>query len=443
MPSSVPETPSVISVGELNRLARIALERALPSCWVSGEISNLSRPASGHWYFTLKDAQAAVRCVMFRARNQFVDWSPRDGERVEIRAQPTLYEARGDYQLNVDAMRHGGQGNLFEAFLRLKARLEDEGLFSPDKKRPLPTYPQVIGIITSLGAAALKDALSTLRGRWPSARIILYPASVQGASAPEELARALSAAGDRMECEVLLLIRGGGSLEDLNAYNQESLTRAIAACPLPVIAGIGHETDFSIADFVADQRAPTPTGAAQIATPDMREVAQHLTHLASRIRRTHERSMRDNAQHLDGLTRRLLRPSERLMAKRERLQALKDTLTSQFQSYRRHARHRVLLATSGLRKPTVESGRQRLSGMSAQLHHVRDRHLNGLRQRLDQAFASLKYLNPEGVLTRGFCIARDEQGGVVRHATDVAIGDNLTLTLAKGGLVTQILRKNK
>ncbi len=259
----------VIAVSALNRMAREALEAALPLLWVGGEISNLTRASSGHVYFTLKDASAQVRCAMWRNRAQLLAFRPENGMRVEARALVTLYEARGDYQLNVEALRPAGIGNLFEAFNRLKARLAAEGLFDPDQRRPLPRFPRAVGIVTSLQAAALRDVLVTLRRRAPHLPVVLYPAPVQGADAAARLVAAVRDAGRRAPqdgIDLLLLVRGGGSIEDLWSFNDEALARALRACPLPVVCGVGHETDFTIADFAADLRAPTPTGAAEIAS---------------------------------------------------------------------------------------------------------------------------------------------------------------------------------
>src|SRR5690349_4376276 len=235
-----PSQPPVISVAELNRLARDVLERSLPFTWVAGEVSNSKRYDSGHCYFTLKDAQAQVDCVMFRNRAQLLGWLPQDGMRVEVRAAPTLYEARGKFQLNVDTMRRGGLGALYEAFERLKARLEREGLFDPARKRALPRFPRTIGIVTSPQAAALRDVLTTLERRMPSAAVIIYPTPVQGEGAGARIAQALATAAARAECDVLIVCRGGGSIEDLWAYNDEGLARAIAACSIPVVSGVGH-----------------------------------------------------------------------------------------------------------------------------------------------------------------------------------------------------------
>jgi len=248
----------VLSVSELNRMARRALESQLPLLWVEGEVSNFTRAASGHWYFAIKDASAQVRCVMFRGRNQFADFTPANGDHVEVRALPSLYEARGEFQLGVEQIRRAGAGRLYEAYLRLKAKLEAEGLFDPAKKRPLPRFPRRVGIVTSPQAAALHDVLTALARRMPGLPVVIYPTPVQGASAGAQIAAAIRAAGARAECDVLLVCRGGGSLEDLWAFNDEMVARAIAASPLPVVSGVGHETDFTLADFAADLRARRP-----------------------------------------------------------------------------------------------------------------------------------------------------------------------------------------
>jgi len=443
MPAESNDSQSVLSVSELNRLARLALERTLPSCWVVGEISNLSRPSSGHWYFTLKDAQATARCAMFRARNQFVSWIPRDGERVELRAQATLYEARGDFQLLVDAMRQAGQGSLFEDFLRLKAKLESEGLFSAERKRDLPRFPQTIGILTSPNAAALRDALSTLSKRWPSARVVLYPSPVQGQQAAESLTKALELAQARAECDVLLLIRGGGSLEDLQAYNHEGLARAIAASRIAVISGVGHETDFCIADFVADWRAPTPTGAAQAVCPDAREVAQHVAHLAARVARIQHGNLRAAAQRFDGLAQRLQKPSQRLAARLTHLSGLRATLMTAFKARQGHARHRLELAGKTLEHhaPGVGIAQERLRNIAMRLSAAFKQQLQARHQRYERSRSGLQLLNPSAVLDRGYAIVRDASGGLMTRASDVSIGDGIAIRLAHGGLNATVREK--
>ncbi|HDR8880578.1 TPA: exodeoxyribonuclease VII large subunit, partial [Burkholderia territorii] len=312
----------VIPVSALNRAISTMLERSFPLLWISGEVSNFTRAASGHWYFSIKDQQAQMRCVMFRGRAQYAEFTPREGDRIEVRAVVTMYEPRGEVQLNVEAVRRTGQGRLYEAFLRLKAQLEAEGLFAPERKRPLPAHPRAIGIVTSLQAAALRDVLTTLARRAPHIPVIVYPAPVQGAGSAEKLVAAVQTANARREVDVLLVCRGGGSIEDLWSFNDEALARAIAASELPVVSGVGHETDFTIADFAADLRAPTPTGAAELASPQrallLREVADRQRALA----RCLERGLEQRAQQLDWLARRLVSPAERLRRQRTHVEQL-------------------------------------------------------------------------------------------------------------------------
>jgi exodeoxyribonuclease VII large subunit len=274
---------AVLSVSQLLRSARDVLERRFPLQWVAGEISNLRPAASGHLYFTIKDETAQVDCVMFKSRAAALDWEPADGLRVEVRALVTLYEPRGRFQLNVEGMRRAGLGPLYERFLKLKDKLGREGLFDPDAKRPIPEHPGQIGIVTSLAAAALRDVLTTLRRRNPSIPVIVYPAPVQGEGAAAKLAQTLATANARAECDVLLLVRGGGSIEDLWQFNEESLARAIRASDIPIVCGVGHETDFTIADFAADARAPTPTAAAELVSPSLEAIRARIAETMLRI----------------------------------------------------------------------------------------------------------------------------------------------------------------
>ena len=265
-------SPAVIPVGLLVSSARLILERHLGLVWVSGEISNFTRAASGHCYFNLKDSTAQVRCVFFRQKAHFAGFALKDGLAIEVRATAAIYEARGEFQLNVETVRLAGVGALYEKFERLKARLAADGWFAPERKRSLPVYPRAVGIVTSTRAAALRDILTTLRRRWPAMPVILYPAAVQGEGAAAEIALAIATANARAEVDVLIVARGGGSIEDLWAFNEEVVARAVLDSRLPVVSGVGHETDFTICDFTADARAPTPTGAATLAVPDRRAV---------------------------------------------------------------------------------------------------------------------------------------------------------------------------
>src|SRR5262245_59951081 len=293
----------ILSVTELLRSVRDTLERRFPLAWVRGELSNLSRAPSGHCYFTLKVGTAQVDCVMFRSRAATLDWEPREGMQVEVRALPTLYEPRGRFQLTVEGMRRAGLGPLYERFLRLKEKLGAEGLFDERLKRELPPFPRAIGVITSLAAAALRDVLTTLARRNPAIEVIVYPVPVQGDGAAERIATMLKRAARRAECDVLLLVRGGGSIEDLWPFNEEAVARAIRACPIPVVAGVGHETDFTIADFAADRRAPTPTAAAELASDSRARLLGRVAECGRCVSREVRRRLGYGAQGDDGPAR--------------------------------------------------------------------------------------------------------------------------------------------
>jgi exodeoxyribonuclease VII large subunit len=411
--SSPSQTAPMLSVSSLNRNVRDLLEHRIPLLWVTGEISNLSMPRSGHWYFSLKDEAAQVRCVMFRNRSALLDWQPREGMHVEARALVTLYEARGDFQLNVEFMRQAGQGALYEAFLRLRDRLQSEGLFAEELKRPLPRYPRSVGIVTSLQAAALRDVLTTLARRNPALPVVIYPSAVQGAEAPAQLMRALAAANRRREVDVLILCRGGGSIEDLSGFNDEALARAIRASGIPLICGVGHETDFTIADFVADRRAPTPTAAAELVSRPRAEILGAIADLAGRLTRCTLRRLETLAQHADQLSRRVVHPGRRLALQREALAQLQARLT------RAHG------ACMEQRRWRLQASRQRLGlGGAAALSRAS--------QSLVACSRALDHLDPRAVLQRGYSIVRDEQGHIVRGAGEVQPAQALDIAFASG-----------
>jgi exodeoxyribonuclease VII large subunit len=437
------ESPAdVISVTELNRLARFALERALPIRWVSGEVSNLSRAPSGHWYFTLKDAHAAVRCAMFRNRNQFLDWLPENGMQVEVKAQATLYEARGDFQLSVEAMRRAGLGALFEAYARLKAKLEVEGLFDAGRKRALPALPSRIGIVTSAKAAALRDVLSTLRRRWPAASLVIYPTLVQGKGAAEQIASAIKLAGTRAESDLLLLVRGGGSIEDLWAFNEEAVARAIAACPIPVVTGVGHETDFTIADFVADLRAPTPTGAAQLATPDRRELLHRLAQSLRRLRLAQRRRLDSLAQRLDGLGKALQHPTSRLQARRQHLGHLQRRMQlaagTRLAELARHASYLANRLAQAAPRPAdrLLASEHLMRRLSVAWRVAQQKRLGQLQALQNE----LGHLNPGAILARGYSLVRREDGAIVRDARQLAPDSPLAIRFAQGSAMARVER---
>jgi exodeoxyribonuclease VII large subunit len=423
----------VLSVSGLNRLVRDCLEAAFPLTWVGGEISNLTLAASGHVYFSLKDASAQVRCVMWRNRAQLLGWRPENGQQVEVRALVSFYEPRGEFQLNVETIRRAGQGDLFERFLRLKAQLEAEGLFTAEIKRPLPEHPRALAVVTSLQAAALRDVLTTLRRRAPHVRIDLYPTPVQGEGAADRIAAAvqLAAAGG---CDAILLCRGGGSIEDLWSFNEEVVARAIRASRLPVVAGIGHETDFTIADFAADRRAATPTAAAEILSPDREALLADLRKFHGRIARQLARGLAERAQQIDRLAARLTHPAEHLRQRRENIARLGGQL-------RRARDHQI-----GFRRQGLDTLAHRLHGARPRPEHARDS-LRHLRHRIGQAArqqmtgaaaklialrASLIQLDPRAVLERGYALAIGPDGRAVRDAAALNPGDALRLGFARG-----------
>ncbi len=381
----------VITVTELNRMARNLLEHSFPLFWVSGEVSNFTRAASGHWYFSLKDAGAQVRCVMFKGRNSYVDFLPREGDKIEARCTVTLYEARGDFQLTVEFVQRAGLGALFEAFERLKNKLALEGLFDEANKLPIPKHPKQIGIVTSADAAALRDVLTTLRRRMPNIPVIIYPTPVQGKGAAELIAKAINTAHARAECDVLVICRGGGSIEDLWQFNEEIVARAIANCTIPTISGVGHETDFTICDFVADMRAATPTAAAELATPSREALLNAISQFRLHLSRNMQFTLNQRTQALDYLARRLISPSQQIEQQKQQLV---------------HATRRLQSAMTQL----LATKQQNLLRLSQNLQH----------------------LNPRAVLTRGYALVQNQNGAIVSTSEQLNKGDQVKLTFGIG-----------
>jgi exodeoxyribonuclease VII large subunit len=430
----------VWSVSALNRSVRDLLEHRFPLLWVAGEISNFTLARSGHLYFTLKDDQAQARCVMFRSRGAYLDWQPRDGMKVEVRALVTLYEPRGDFQLNVEFMRPAGLGALYEAFLRLRDRLEGEGLFDPALKRAPPPFPRAIGVVTSLAAAALRDVLTTLARRNPSIPVVIYPTAVQGEGAPAEIVAALAAAGRRRECDVLIVCRGGGSIEDLWAFNDERVARAIRECPIPVVVGVGHDTDFTIADFAADVRAPTPTGAAELVSPARDELRAGIGALAARLHRRVARDLDTRSQLLDHLTRRLVHPGRRLDAQAALVAQLRSRLgLAAAQSLERVGwRVRALADRAARGLPALAPLELRVSGLAQRAGAAASRALESRATRLGALIQNLSHLDPRAVLERGYSIVRDTDGRIVRRSAGLAHGALLDVTFAEGGASARV-----
>ncbi len=435
-----PVSAPVIPVSLLNRLAREHLESAFPLSWVAGEISNLTYAASGHVYFSLKDAAAQVRCVMFRNRAQLLGWRLENGQHIEARALVTLYEARGEFQLNVESARQAGRGNLHEQFLRLKDKLESEGLFAAGNKRPLPSFPTSIGIVTSPQAAALRDVLTTLARRAPHVDVTIYPTPVQGEGAAAQIVIALGQAAQRAECDVLLLCRGGGSLEDLRAFNDESVARAIRASGMPVVTGIGHETDFTIADFAADQRAPTPTAAAELAAPERAALYERLASSRKILRRQIRHQIELRHQQADLLASRLVHPAKRLADQGEQLLNLRRRLDAGLlaAAARGHQSLAELSRRLLLVRPRTDQHSHRLDSLRQQLSGACRRHLATRQAHLLKLAAGLDHLNPQAVLARGYGIVTDERGRIVRDSRTLEPNQRIAVSLHRGSLEARV-----
>ena len=433
--------PRVWQVGALTRAVAQALETRFNPVAVRGEVSGFTRAASGHCYFALKDASGQLRCAMFRRAASLLDFVPAEGDQVELRGRLSVYEPRGELQLVVESMARAGQGALFEQFLRLKARLEAEGLFEAARKRPLPEPPRGIGVVTSLGAAALRDVLHALARRVPHVPVLLAPAAVQGAGAPAELQRALQRlyrhAAELAEpsVDLILLVRGGGSIEDLWAFNDEQLARSIAASPVPVVSGVGHETDFTIADFVADLRAPTPTAAAELASAPRLQWLAAAEARHERLQRALRRRLDAEAQRIDWMAGRLGRPSAALAGERLRLdraaQRLRHALALRLERERARLSRQVerLPRTA---PPLLAAERQRLTGLAERLPVALARQCEAAQQRLARAALRLDALDPQRVLERGYAWLEDAQGRPVTQAAQTHPGQPLAATLADG-----------
>ena len=398
--SDLVSSQKILSVSQLNRLAREVLEQSFPLFWVSGEVSNFTRASSGHWYFSLKDSAAQVKCVMFKGRNAYVDFMPKEGDKIEARCTVTLYEARGDFQLTLEFVQKAGLGALFEAFEKLKIKLEHEGLFDAAFKKVIPKFPRTVGIVTSKEAAALRDVLSTLKRRNPAISVIIYPTPVQGKGAAALIAKAIHTANERAEVDTLIICRGGGSMEDLWQFNEEVVARAIDDSAIPTISGVGHETDFTICDFVADLRAATPTAAAELACADMHSLQKQLHHLWSRLERRMDTGLQGHAQRLDYLARRLISPAQQIEIKRNQISMLQ---------------HRMDIGLQSILKLQ--------------------------QQRLFNLQNSLAQLNPQNVLARGYALVQDVNGLLISDAAQLKPEQSVRISFAHGNAdatITQI-----
>ncbi|HEX5162856.1 MAG TPA: exodeoxyribonuclease VII large subunit [Steroidobacteraceae bacterium] len=443
-PSPRPER-DVYTVSRLNKEVRLLLESGMPLLWLEGELSNFAAPASGHWYFSLKDSQAQVRCAMWRQRNSTVKFRPKDGLAVLVRARVGLYEPRGEYQLIVEHLEEAGEGALKREFEKLKTRLAAEGLFAAERKRALPAVPRRIGVVTSPTGAAIHDILRVLRARFPVAPVLVYPTAVQGAAAVPEIVRAIETASRRNECDVLIVARGGGSLEDLWCFNDERVARAIAACRIPTVSGVGHEVDVTIADFVADLRAPTPSAAALAATPDKATWLESLALMATRFGGAMGRYLRARGLDLGALVQRLQvsQPGAKLAQHAQRLDDLEQRLRLSLRATVLKDRERLQVLSTRLWR---ENPRHRLEALCARAAAVRQRlgaaigsRLGGLEQRLALASRTLDAVSPLATLGRGFAVvSRADDGTLLRDAAQAPEGTEIEARLSKGRLRARV-----
>ena len=434
-------TRPALTVSALNRAVSGLLQRSFPLVRVRGEIANLTRANSGHWYFVLKDNQAQARCVMFRARNQLLGWMPRDGDGVEVSAVVSMYEARGEFQLGIESMRRAGQGRLFEEFLRLKAQLAAEGLFAAERKRSLPRLPRHVAVVTSMQAAALSDVVTALCRRAPYVGVIIYPVAVQGAGAGKQVAAMLSKVSRRAVSDgvdVVLLVRGGGSIEDLWAFNEEAVARAIVSCTVPVVVGVGHESDITIADFAADLRAPTPTAAAELVAPAGAMLQADIQRCVDQLQRLQALRVQALGQRLDYAQRTLANPRMPILALDHRLRSLQPRAASALGRALNARRARLAALRERLlgwrRSRLAVQPHEHVATLAAHVARCLSRHS----MRLTSMTARLHAMDPHAVLARGYTIALKPDGHAVSDAAQLRGNDELRLLFARGGATVQV-----
>lgn len=431
-----------LSVSELNRQVRTLLEYSIGSISVEGEISNLARPSSGHWYFTLKDRNAQVRCAMFRNRNRLTRFQPKEGDQVVVVGKVSLYEGRGDYQLICESLSENGFGRLQQAFEELKRKLDAEGLFAAQRKRALPTQIRRVGVVTSATGAAIHDILTVFKRRFPALPVTLYPTRVQGDEAPDEICRAIDLANRHGTCDVLIVGRGGGSLEDLWSFNEERVARAIVASEIPVVSAVGHEVDISIADLVADLRAPTPSAAAELLSPDQAQLAARVAQLRQRLTSVISRQLQHQRLRLNHSRQRLRHPGERLRERIQRVDQLEIRLkraTTRLLEQRKGQLEQLKHRLQQIRpEQRLQRERQNLERLNAALTRRIKEQLQYGRLRLDRQVGRLEAISPLATLHRGYSILLTEDGKAVTDAQQVTAGEKLSAKLSQGELLLQV-----
>jgi exodeoxyribonuclease VII large subunit len=438
------DAEKVFEISEINRIVKNILLSHLEKVWIGGEVSNFVEASSGHWYFSLKDSSAQIRCTMFKGYNHLSSITPKNGDQIEAFGAISLYEARGDYQINIEQVREKGTGNLFEKFLQLKDKLEKLGLFNEENKLPIPAYPKNIGIITSASGAALRDVLSVLNKQQNYNQIVIYPSAVQGKEAADEISSAISIANAQKMVDVLILCRGGGSIEDLWSFNEEKVVHAIAQSSLPIISGVGHETDFTLTDFVADMRAPTPTAAASVIHEKLNKLDEYFEYYLSNLQKNISNLLKNKNQELDFLEKRMVSPKDKLKRSQEFIDSLRKQFTTILKKQFFNAEKEINILRKRLLAPQekIKRAEDRIKNAKKNLHFTALRSINEQQSKINFIDEKLNILNPKNILAKGYSIVYNGSD-VVKDSNKVNLNDTLDIQLHSGTLLVQVKNNKK
>ena len=438
------DAEKVFEISEINRIVKNILLSHLEKVWIGGEVSNFVEASSGHWYFSLKDSSAQIRCTMFKGYNHLSSITPKNGDQIEAFGAISLYEARGDYQINIEQVREKGTGNLFEKFLQLKDKLEKLGLFNEENKLPIPAYPKNIGIITSASGAALRDVLSVLNKQQNYNQIVIYPSSVQGKEAADEICSAISIANTQKMVDVLILCRGGGSIEDLWSFNEEKVVHAIAQSTLPIISGVGHETDFTLTDFVADMRAPTPTAAASVIHENLNKLDEYFEYYLSNLQKNISNLLKNKNQELDFLEKRMVSPKDKLKRSQEFINSLRKQFTTILKNQFFNAEKEINVLRKRLLAPQekIKQAEDRIKNAKKDLYLTALRSINEEQSKINFIDEKLNILNPRNILAKGYSIVYNGSD-VVKDSNKVDLNDTLDIQLHSGTLLVQVKNNKK
>jgi len=438
------DAEKVFEISEINRIVKNILLSHLEKVWIGGEVSNFVEASSGHWYFSLKDSSAQIRCTMFKGYNHLSSITPKNGDQIEAFGAISLYEARGDYQINIEQVREKGTGNLFEKFLQLKDKLEKLGLFNEENKLPIPAYPKNIGIITSASGAALRDVLSVLNKQQNYNQIVIYPSAVQGKEAADEISSAISIANAQKMVDVLILCRGGGSIEDLWSFNEEKVVHAIAQSTLPIISGVGHETDFTLTDFVADMRAPTPTAAASVIHEKLNKLDEYFEYYLSNLQKNISNLLKNKNQELDFLEKRMVSPKDKLKRSQEFIDSLRKQFTTILKNQFFNAEKEIDILRKRLLAPQekIKRAEDKIKNAKKDLYFTTLRSINEQQSKINFIDEKLNILNPKNILAKGYSIVYNESD-VVKDSNKVNLNDTLDIQLHSGTLLVQVKNNKK